>query len=152
MFRADGLCLPWRATGTGCITKQIKCRLLCVCQPHPARPSKAEITSFRVEITVGLCISMLTVPLILSFQWMNQCLWNLICICVCIYNRNEYPKVSAVKRGRRVWLATLPPSVSQLPGQCEILDISQPYRPPWPVTGIALLFLVLYSLCVMCPL
>jgi hypothetical protein len=25
--------------------------------------------------------------------------------------------------------------------QCGILNILQPYRPPWPVTGIALLFL-----------
>jgi hypothetical protein len=25
--------------------------------------------------------------------------------------------------------------------QCEILDISQPYRTPWPVTKIALLYL-----------
>jgi hypothetical protein len=35
---------------------------------------------------------------------------------------------------------------------CGILDVSQPYRTPRPVAGIALLFCVLYSLCVMCPL
>jgi hypothetical protein len=44
-----------------------------------------------------------------------------------------------VERGRWVGLTTLPPSVSQLSRQCGILNISQPYRPPWPVIGIALL-------------
>jgi hypothetical protein len=45
-----------------------------------------------------------------------------------------------VKYGWCVGLKTLPPPMSRLSRQCGILNISQSYRPPRPVTGIALLF------------
>jgi hypothetical protein len=39
-------------------------------------------------------------------------------------------------------MTTSPPSVSRISRKCWILNISQPFGSPWPVTGTALLFLL----------
>jgi hypothetical protein len=67
------------------------------------------------------------------------------------FNRNEYQKQKnefcAKWSGGRNWRpTTLPPSMSLMSRQCGIFNISQPYGPPLPVTGIALL-LRSYAMC-----
>jgi hypothetical protein len=39
--------------------------------------------------------------------------------------------------------ATSKPSVSRLSRKCGILNISQPCRLPWPLTGLALIYLLM---------
>jgi hypothetical protein len=55
--------------------------------------------------------------------------------------RNEYSEIFlGLMRDQRVRLTIWPLSVSWLSRQCDILDISECYRPSRPITGIALLF------------
>jgi hypothetical protein len=55
-------------------------------------------------------------------------------------NRNEYQESSwGVNGSQHIRLTTSLLSVSWLSRNCGSLDVSQPYGPPWPVTGITLL-------------
>jgi hypothetical protein len=67
--------------------------------------------------------------------------------------RNEYQKLKnnvsgELGSGRCLGLAALQPSLSRLSRQCGILNILQSYRPPRPVSGIALFYFYNKPSCV----
>lgn len=76
------------------------------------------------------------------------------CRLTCSFQRHDYPGIDlvssrmrtrnlpgvGVKRCQCSWLMSLQ-SVSRFSRKCVNFDISQPYRSPWPVTGICLLLL-----------
>jgi hypothetical protein len=62
-------------------------------------------------------------------------------------NTHKKKRFWGVESGRRVSLATSLPSVSRLSRKRGILNISLPHRPPWSVTGLALLLVNLMYKC-----
>jgi hypothetical protein len=67
--------------------------------------------------------------------------WTLLSRLTEMSTRNGSKNVSREELGRCARQTISPPFVSLLSKQCGILNISQFYRPPYPITGLAPLFM-----------
>jgi hypothetical protein len=124
----------WIASGLTALSFQLLLRLLghAVAQSVEALCYKPEGRWFEARRVCWIFWIYLILPAALGFRDHSAS------------NRNEYQKQRKMflgrNEGRRVRPISSSSSVNRLSRQCGILNISQLYRPPRPVTGIALLY------------
>jgi hypothetical protein len=121
-----------------------------VCSCCSSNNNVASIGNSSTYITVVVLVSTVTaglvsvVALTTASSNVPVAVRNLVCFGLRVKttcNGNEYQENFLwVKRGWRVRLNTSQSYVSRLSRKCGNFDVSQPYRPSGPVTGIVLFF------------
>jgi hypothetical protein len=98
-------------------------------------PKMCSLTPGWIRLVQTTWLALWKPPDIVTISsWLCECqdmiFWRWRCSSICIISviYNRYPLVR---------VTTSPTSESKLFRQCVILDVSQPYRPAWPVLGIA---------------